>query len=292
MELTEAVTGLSALAQPHRLSIFRLLVAQGPSGLAAGAIARSLGVTPSTLSHHLAHLERARLLRSWRRERHIFYAVDVEGMRRLVAFLTEDCCGGRPELCGFRGEEPSVRLSERADEEAVMAEQPYNVLFLCTGNSARSILAESILNRLGSGRFVAYSAGSMPAGRVHPYAADLLRLQNYPTGSLRSKSWTEFSGTDAPCLHFVFTVCDNAANEVCPVWPGQPVTAHWGLPDPAAVEGTEAVRRAAFADTMRMLHNRIGVFVNLPLTSLDRLTLQQRLDEIGRPSQADVAPAG
>ena len=291
MELKDATTALSALAQEHRLAVFRLLVAQGPSGLAAGAIARGVGVLPSTLSHHLAHLERAGLLRSWRRERHIFYAVDIEGMRRLIAFLTEDCCGGRPEICAYPRQDGGLWELERESEEVTMRDRPYNVLFLCTGNSARSILAESILNRAGAGRFVAYSAGSMPAGRVHPYALDLLRLQNYPTGSLRSKSWGEFAGPDAPRLDFVFTVCDNAANEVCPVWPGQPMTAHWGVPDPAAVEGTEAVKRAAFAETMRMLGTRISVFVSLPMTSLDRLTLQRRLDDIGRTHDRAVSPA-
>lgn len=163
-----------------------------------------------------------------------------------------------------------------------MAEKPYNVLFLCTGNSARSILAEALLNRLGSGRFRAFSAGSFPKGQVHPYALDLLERQNYPTAGLRSKSWDEFAVPGAEPLDFVFTVCDNAAGEVCPVWPGQPMTAHWGLPDPAAVEGNEAERRLAFADTLRMLRNRIGVFVNLPIKSLDKLSLQHRLREIGR----------
>jgi protein-tyrosine-phosphatase len=163
-----------------------------------------------------------------------------------------------------------------------MASRPYNVLFLCTGNSARSILAEAVLNRLGNGRFKAFSAGSFPKGEVHPYAIDLLRRQNYPTKGLRSKSWDEFATPGAEPLDFVFTVCDNAAGETCPIWPGRPMTAHWGLPDPAAVEGAEAERRLAFADTLRMLHNRIGVFVNLPIKSLDKLSLQNRLREIGR----------
>ena len=163
-----------------------------------------------------------------------------------------------------------------------MADKIYNVLFLCTGNSARSIIAECVLNRLGVGRFQAFSAGSFPKGEVHPYALDVLRRQNYPTNELRSKSWNEFAGSSAVPLDFVFTVCDNAAGEVCPVWPGQPMTAHWGIPDPAGVEGTEAERRLAFADTLRMLTNRIAIFVNLPIHSLDRLTLQKRLTEIGR----------
>ncbi len=161
-------------------------------------------------------------------------------------------------------------------------ERAYNVLFLCTGNSARSILAECILNRLGRGRFQAFSAGSHPTGRVNPHAIELLKRLNYPTEALRSKSWDEFATAGGPALDFVFTVCDNAANEVCPIWPGQPMTAHWGVPDPAAVTGTPAEIAAAFADTYRMLERRLDIFVNLPITSLDKLSLQERLNEIGR----------
>ncbi|NWH07882.1 MAG: arsenate reductase ArsC [Alphaproteobacteria bacterium] len=161
-------------------------------------------------------------------------------------------------------------------------EKPYQVLFLCTGNSARSIMAEAIMNRIGTPRFKAYSAGSHPKGAVNPHALQLLRALKYKTDEFRSKSWVEFTGPDAPLLDFVFTVCDNAANEVCPVWPGQPMSAHWGVPDPASVEGTEAVIAAAFTETYRMLHNRIAVFCALPLSGLDRLSLQRKLDEIGR----------
>ena len=163
-----------------------------------------------------------------------------------------------------------------------MSDRPYNVLFLCTGNSARSILAEAIMNRVGAPRFKAYSAGSMPRGAVHPQALELLEQNNFQTSQFRSKSWEEFSGPDAPVLDFVFTVCDNAAAEVCPIWPGQPMTAHWGLPDPASAEGNAAQVALAFADTWRMLQRRIEIFVNLPVESLDRLSLQRRLDEIGR----------
>jgi arsenate reductase (thioredoxin) len=163
-----------------------------------------------------------------------------------------------------------------------MPDRPYNVLFLCTHNSARSIIAECVMNRLGAGKFKAYSAGSQPSGRVHPYALELLQRLNYDTGALRSKSWEEFTAPDAPELDFVFTVCDDAANEVCPVWPGQPMAAHWGLADPSRAEGNEAERRFAFADAHRMLSQRIGIFTSLPLASLDRLTLKHRLDEIGR----------
>jgi protein-tyrosine-phosphatase len=169
-----------------------------------------------------------------------------------------------------------------------MENKTYNVLFLCTGNSARSILAEAILKREGGGRFNAFSAGSHPKAAVHPYALDLLRKLKHDVSFARSKSWDEFAGPGAPEMDFVFTVCDAAAHEVCPVWPGQPMTAHWGLPDPAAAEGSEAQRRLAFAEAYRLLANRISIFVNLPLASLDRLALKRRLEDIGRDQKADA----
>jgi len=162
-----------------------------------------------------------------------------------------------------------------------MVEKTFNALFLCTGNSARSILAEAILGHLGKGRFNSYSAGSQPRGEPHPQALRLLETLKYDTSQFRSKSWEEFAEPGAPALDFVFTVCDNAANEVCPVWPGQPMTAHWGIPDPAALEGSEAEIAAAFAETYRLLNNRITAFVNLPMTSIDRLSLTKRLQDIG-----------
>ena len=160
-------------------------------------------------------------------------------------------------------------------------ENPFNVLFLCTGNSARSVLAEAIMNRVGGGKFRAISAGSQPRGRVNPHTLVLLKSLNYEVSGYRSKSWDEFTQAGAPKLDFVFTVCDNAASEVCPVWPGQPMSAHWGVPDPAAAEGSEAVIAQAFADAYRMLQNRINIFVNLPVASLDRLSLLKQMDEIG-----------
>jgi arsenate reductase len=167
----------------------------------------------------------------------------------------------------------------------------YNVLFLCTGNSARSIIAEAIMNRLGNGKFRGYSAGSQPKGAVHPYTIDLLRKLNYDTSAFRSKTWLEFSNSDAPELDFVFTVCDNAAAESCPLWPGQPMTAHWGVPDPAAATGTEAEQRLAFAEAHRMLNARVSIFVSLPLRSLDQLSLQKRIEEIGRTKNEGASPA-
>lgn len=170
-----------------------------------------------------------------------------------------------------------------------MSDRVFNVLFLCTGNSARSIMAEAILARQGRGRFNAYSAGSNPKGEIHPAAIHLLTQLNHKTDNLRSKNWNEFAVEGSPELDFVFTVCDNAANEVCPIWPGQPMSAHWGLPDPAAVEGTDAEVAAAFADAYRMLNQRISIFVNLPLSSLDQLSLQDKLDKIGDAQPTDSA---
>lgn len=170
-----------------------------------------------------------------------------------------------------------------------MTDTPKNVLFLCTGNSARSIIAEAILNRDGGGRFKAYSAGSQPKGSIHPYALELLERLNFVTDGLRSKDWSEFAEPGAPVMDFVFTVCDQAAAESCPVWPGQPMTAHWGVPDPAAAEGNEAERRFAFADTLRMMNSRISVFLSLPIASLDQLALQRHLDQIGKTSTSEHA---
>ncbi len=170
-----------------------------------------------------------------------------------------------------------------------MTNRTFNVLFLCTHNSARSVIAECILNSVGRGKFNGLSAGSHPSGQVNPLALDMLKQLNYDISALRSKSWDEFARPNAVPIDFVFTVCDDAAGEACPHWPGQPMTAHWGLPDPSGVEGNEAVKRQAFADTHRMLHQRISIFVNLPFAELDRLTLQNRLDDIGK-MDAEAAP--
>jgi arsenate reductase (thioredoxin) len=171
-----------------------------------------------------------------------------------------------------------------------MSSDPFNVLFLCTGNSARSIMAEAILNKLGVGKFRAYSAGSQAKGQPHPETIRLLQSLDYDTSKFRSKSWSEFAKPGAHALDFVFTVCDNAAGEACPVWPGQPMTAHWGIPDPAEATGTPAEVALAFKDAYRMLHQRIAIFTALPIRSLDQLSLQKRLQEIGRMSTMAKEP--
>lgn len=163
-----------------------------------------------------------------------------------------------------------------------MTGEPFNVLFLCTHNSARSIMAQAILAHEGQGRFNAFSAGSAPAGRVHPLARDLLERLGYPTGDLRSKSWDEFSRDDAPVMDFVFTVCDRLGEDACPVWPGQPMTAHWGFPDPTTFRDSKAEKRAVFADTYRQINTRIAIFVNLPIERLGKIALKKRLDDIGQ----------
>ena len=295
MQIKEAIEAFAALAQEHRLAVFRLLVREGPNGLPAGEIADRVAVPSSTLSRHLAHLEQAHLLRSWRVKRQIYYAVDIEGTRRLVAFLMEECCQGRPEICGYEdagsccneGDQYHTPIAGGNQVEASdMTDELYNVLFLCTGNSARSIIAECILNRLGQGKFRAFSGGSHPTGEINPRVINLLNSLHYQTGKLRSKAWDEFAAASAPEFDFVITVCDNAAGEVCPVWPGQPMTVHWSIPDPAAVTGRDALIAAAFADTYRMLERRIGIFVNVASAPLDRPNLKKQLEEIGKTEEA------
>ena len=169
-----------------------------------------------------------------------------------------------------------------------MADPTYNVLFLCTGNSARSIIAEALLNHMGRGRFRAFSAGSFPKGEVHPMALNVLETADLPTSGLRSKSWDEFAQPGAPEVDFIFTVCDNAANETCPIWPGHPMTAHWGIADPAAAEGSDAEKQVAFLETVRMLRNRISLFLALPIEEVDKIALHHRLREIGRTDDAAI----
>lgn len=256
---------LSALGHEARLAAFRLLAAAGERGMAAGALAATLGVPPSTLSFHLKDLRSAGLVEARRDGRSILYSANADAAGLLLRFLS-----------GEKG-------------DIAMVDKVYNVLFLCTANSARSIMAEAILNREGAGRFRAFSAGSHPRGEVHPEALRLLAAQNYPTEDLRSKGWEAFAGVDAPVMDFVFTVCDDAAQEVCPTWPGQPMSAHWGVPDPAAFSGDAKATALVFADAFRMLYNRIGIFTCLPIASLDRLSLQKTLDGIGRKEARGVA---
>ncbi|KAA5597175.1 metalloregulator ArsR/SmtB family transcription factor [Blastochloris sulfoviridis] len=283
MESEDALLALSALAQATRLDVFRLLVAHEPEGLAAGEVARRLAVPANTLSAHLAILARAGLINAARHSRSIVYRARPERLHALVGFLVEDCCGGHAELCPPPSA-PAFRhpVARPRHKETPMPDRAFNVLFLCTGNTARSIMAESILRKDGADRFRAFSAGSQPKGAVNPFALKVLAADDYPTDDLRSKSWSEFAGPDAPVMDFVFTVCDNAAGETCPVWPGQPMTAHWGIEDPAAATGNDVMVERAFVTALRYLKNRISVFTALPFASLDRLALGSKLRDIGR----------
>ena len=277
MDLNRAMDTLHALSQETRLKIFRLLVKSGHSGLLAGDIARKVAAPQNTVSTHLALLSRAGLVKRTRRGREIIYAPQLSAVHKLVLFLTQDCCEGRPELCGPLVEDLTLPLGDKKKP----SDHIFNVLFLCTGNSARSILAEAILNRQGEGRFLAHSAGSYPAGTVNPYALDLLERLKFPIENLRSKNWDEFAQPEAPSLDFIFTVCDNAAGEICPIWPGQPMTAHWGVPDPAAVEGSAAQKALAFNEAFHQLETHISCFINLPFETIGKLSLKKQLDEIG-----------
>ena len=270
MEISSAVKALSALAQESRLSIFRTLVQAGEEGLAAGQIAKKMGIPNATLSFHLKELSNAGLISARQENRFIYYAAHFEAMNELLAFLTENCCGGNP--CG------SVMV--RCDEVSHMSERIFNVLFLCTGNSARSILAEGLLHKLGAGRFRAFSAGSHPTGTVNPLALERLQQEGISLPEARSKSWDEFAHPDAPGMDFVITVCDQAAGESCPLWPGQPITAHWGVADP--VGNDEHEQRIAFAKAFAVLERRIQLLTNLQPEKLERLALEREIRKIGR----------
>jgi arsenate reductase len=290
MESLSAIEAFAALSQPTRLDAFRLLTRHEPHGLPAGEVARLLGVPQNTMSSHLAILSRAELIDAERHGRSIIYRADLERVRELASFLVTDCCGGRPELCNPLAAQ--FTQSARLRRQSVSATRVYNVLFLCTGNSARSILGEAMLNHVANGRFRAFSAGSIPRGEVHPMSLEVLAAAGISVEGLRSKSWEEFAGPDAPKMDFVFTVCDNAAGEACPIWPGQPMTAHWGIEDPAAVEGPEFRQRAAFEDAMGFMRNRIAAFTSLPLERIDTLALGSKLRAIGALDGATSASKG
>lgn len=290
LEAHDTLAALGALAQPWRLETYRLLARYLPFGLPAGDIARLLAVQHNTMSTHLQALEAAGLITSRREGRSIIYAANHARMLQLTAFLLEDCARTPAPFADLLG---AAAAPFPARREISMTNRPANVLILCTGNSARSILAEAILNREGAGRFKAYSAGSQPKGEPNPHALSLLKDLGYETGSFRSKSWDEFAGPAAPTMDFIITVCDSAAGEACPYWPGHPLVAHWGIPDPAAVEGSDAEKRAAFMEAYRRLSSRISEFVNLDIDHQDLASLKTRLAQIGAMEGAtDMARQG
>lgn len=266
---------LATLGHPHRLAIFRLLMRRYPDRLPAGEIAEVLDLKPSTLSAYLASLMQAGLVTQERAGTSLRYSIDTTEVRHTFDYLFHDCCRGRPELCA-----PIVPLFKA---DAVPASgRKYNVLFICTGNSARSIFAESILRSEAGDRFNAFSAGTHPYAEINPFAFDVLEARGHDISSLRAKNVAEFQGPDAPRMDFVFTVCDQAANEECAAWEGQPVSAHWGTPDPVEAEGTRVEKALAFQQAYAALRNRIRAFAALPVISLDRMSIQRAVDDIAR----------
>ena len=276
LEAASAVDLLGALAQSTRLEIFRLLMRYQPHGLAAGDIGRLLAVPHNTLSTHLGALEQVGLLASRREGRHIIFAAVPDRADALLGFLAEACCSQSPSTC----ETPATPYLSRREAQAT--DTPLRVLIVCTGNSARSIMAEAVMNREGLGRIQAYSAGSRPHEAPHPLALQLLRELGYATADFRSKSWGEFLAADAPEIDLVITVCDSAADEACPSFPGAPMRVHWGLDDPAEVGGPVEARRAAFRQSYRDLTARVTALVNLPFESMMLDDLAPALEAIGR----------
>jgi len=251
--------------------------------MAAGDVAAHLGVAPPTLSFHLAALERCGLICSTRQGRHIIYAVRFAGLRELLSFLTEICCGGRPDLCG-----DLARLLPDDIEEETTMEPAFNVLFICTRNSARSILAEAILQKVGRGRFNAYSAGSDPAPKPMPEVLHRLAALGHNVSHLHCKSWKEFTGPDAPRMDFVLTLCDTSEGEACPDLGERSVTATWPFPDPAKFTGSEVERLALLNQLYGMIRRRLEAFISLPFGTLERMALKVRLDELGDSSKFSV----
>jgi protein-tyrosine-phosphatase/DNA-binding transcriptional ArsR family regulator len=275
MDSKLAANGFSALAQETRLQLMRVLAEKGSSGLPAGELAARLGLAPSTLSFHLAALDQAGLVRATRRGRQIIYAIRVVGLRDLFGFLTETCCAGRPQLCW----DINRLLPMGTEEEATMS-PAFNVLFLCTHNSARSIMAESILNKIGVGKFHAYSAGSEPLAAPLPDVIEKLRLLDHDVSRLRSKSWDEFMRPEAPHLDFVIAMCDTLEGQVCPDFGDQAVTASWPFPDPAKFMGSERERTTLLNELYGMIRRRLELFISLPFASLDRMSMKANLDQL------------
>ena len=272
-----ASLAFATLGHPGRLAVFRLLMRFAPQGQRPTEIAQALGLKQNSLSHHLSDLATAGLIQSRRDGRSLYYTVDLALTQALIGHLALDIGRGRPDLL------PPLATPLK---EHAMQDTDFDVLFLCTGNSARSIFAEALLRDLGQGKFQAFSAGIRPGTALNPMAVDVLKRNGHDIADLRSKHITEFQQPGAPVMDFVFTVCDTAAAEECPPWPGQPITGHWGLPDPARATGTEAERALVFAQTYAALRRRIAAFVALPFDSLSRLSLQSHVDAIGTDTAA------
>lgn len=269
METKDAAQSFATLGHPGRLAVFRLLMRFAPRGVRPTEIAQALDLRPNTLSHHLSDLSGAGLVTVRRSGRSLFYAVDLDRTERLIGYLALDVGRARPDL-----------LTPLMAKGPCAMARPFDVLFICTGNSARSIFAEALLRDLGQGRFVAHSAGTRPGSALNPFALGVLARNGHDTAALRAKHVSEFQTPGAPVMDFVFTVCDTAAAEDCPPWPGQPISGHWGLPDPVKAEGTDAEKALVFAQTYGALRRRIAAFVELPFDQLDRIALQTQVDRI------------
>ncbi|SDG52989.1 helix-turn-helix domain-containing protein [Sulfitobacter delicatus] len=273
---------LSTLGHPQRLAVFRLLMRRYPDRVPATELALTLDLKPNTLSTYVKALMQARLVTQERVGTSLRYAIDMNAARETFDYLLRDCCRGRPDLCspfaaiGFDGDSP-------------MTDRKYNVLFICTGNSARSIFAESILRMEAGARFVAYSAGTKPRSELNPFALEVLEQKGHDTSVLETKNLSVFQGEGAPAFDFVFTVCNQAANEECPAWPGQAVSAHWGMPDPVKATGSDAEKSLAFQQSYGALLNRIKAFTALPISSLDRIGLQKAVDTIAQTNEGASA---
>jgi len=266
---------LTILSHPQRLAVFRLLMRRCPDELPAGEIAEALQLKASTASVYLSALTKAGLISQRRDGTRLLYAINLDAAREVVAGLFVDCCRGRADLC-------PPQFSDLLRSISPMTDKKFNVLFVCTGNSARSIIAETILRDRVGDKFTAYSAGTAHRSELNPFAVEMLTSKGHDVSLLRSKNVAEFQGADAPRMDFIFTVCNRAANEECPTWPGQPVSGHWGMPDPVKAEGTDAQKRLAFHQTYGALYNRIIAFSALSFENLDSGSLQRRVDEIGK----------
>ncbi|MDX1742902.1 MAG: helix-turn-helix domain-containing protein [Ruegeria sp.] len=268
---------LAILGHPQRISVFRMLMRRFPDTVPAGELATELGIKPSTLSNYLNALQRSGLVTQERSGTSLLYSVEMKNVQQMLGFLLNDCCRGRPDIC--------MPLHQG---KGTMTDRKFNVLFICVGNSARSIFAESLLRDLGGDRFNVFSAGTRPFSELNPFAVQVLADKGHDTSVLRSKNVSEFSGPDAPELDFVFTVCNKAANEECPAWEGQPISGHWGMEDPVKAEGTDAEKSLAFQRAYGALKRRIQAFTALPVESLDRIALQSAVDDIGRTPVEDI----
>jgi arsenate reductase len=280
MEANEAALGFGALSQETRLKLMRVLASKGAGGMAAGDLATELQQASSTLSFHLSALEKAGLVQSTRQGRKVIYAVRLSGLRALFGFLTETCCNGRPDLCG----DLARLIPDDVDEVRGMT-PAFNVLFLCTHNSARSIMAEAIVEKISNGRFHAYSAGSDPSPAPLPEVIERLKVFGHDVSRLKSKSWLEFTGPNAPRMDFVITLCDTLDGQVCPDFGKTVVSAAWPFPDPTKFHGSEIERSTMINSLYGMMRRRLEIFISLPYASLDGMALKARLDELGDSSK-------